>query len=347
MEGYFGFRLSVMLSLIFLSLSWSCNSPTAPVSLPCQCGLRGFNRGSKIVGGSQAGRGEFPWQVGFIKKAPNFLVGDSRPFCGGSLINSKTVISAAHCFWDKNLNWIRFNFLVTLGDHDCKSSSDGELKVEWSKVMTLGSYQPQTSHDNDIAIVILKKHAMFNDWVKPICLPDPNVLYENREAVASGWGLLYSNAAHGPDFLQKVDLKTMSNKECNNIHNYGLTERMICASNPGKDTCSGDSGGPLVSTDGDFLKGRFLDFPSLGERYVLVGVTSFGGTKEEPCGNHPGVYVRVTKYVSWIQKNMDKEGIHCPGNRLRMTNSSLIQDTNVEDDMFMEVSVTNDKSGKP
>ena len=44
---------------------------------------------------------------------------------------------------------------------------------------------------------------------------------------------------------------------------------------------------------------------------------------------------------------MDMEGIHCPGNRLRMTNSSLIQDTNVEDDMFMEVSVTNDKSGKP
>ena len=59
-------------------------------------------------------------------------------------------------------------------------------------------------YDNDIALVILKTDAIFNNWVKPICLPDPNSLYENEEAVASGWGLKHDDADHGPDFLQKV-----------------------------------------------------------------------------------------------------------------------------------------------
>ena len=54
-----------------------------------------------------------------------------------------------------------------------------------------------------------------------------------------------------------------------------------------KDTCQGDSGGPGVWDD----KGR---------SYVIA-VTSFG----LGCGRKgkPGVYTRVTEYLSWIQSN--------------------------------------------
>jgi len=44
---------------------------------------------NKIVGGDFAFEGQFPYQVSL------FL--DSSFFCGGSLISSTTVLTAAHC----------------------------------------------------------------------------------------------------------------------------------------------------------------------------------------------------------------------------------------------------------
>ena len=44
---------------------------------------------NRITGGSLASRGQFPWQVGLI------INGGS--FCGGSLISSRWVLTAAHC----------------------------------------------------------------------------------------------------------------------------------------------------------------------------------------------------------------------------------------------------------
>ena len=64
---------------------------------------------------------------------------------------------------------------------------------------------------------------------------------------------------------------------------------MMCASNPGQDTCSGDSGGPLVGTSDGHT--------------VLVGITSFGfGCAKD---GHPGVYTRVTAIRAWTLEQLD------------------------------------------
>jgi len=354
MDGNNRIRSTVMIGLIFLPFSWNCPSrPEPPVTNPESCGIRGpgiRGSGNKIAGGSGAGRAEFPWQVGFIRFASprrrslkywwdDNSEGDNHPFCGGALINSNTVISAAHCFYDKNLNFKTPNFKVTLGDWNVRSSSDGEVKVWWRTVTRLNNYNPETN-DNDIAIIRLENHAAFNDWVKPICLPDPDTNYENKAAVATGWGNLYSHPDpdqyyHGPirpQILQKVDLKTISNSECKisgpSYYGTHLTERMICAYNQGKGTCYGDSGGPLAS--------------KVGNSYVLVGITSFGGSNEG-CGTYPSVYVRVAKYVGWIRTHIEGNR----GNSLKLANSSSVPDPNGGDAIFSEVSVTNDKPGKP
>merc|ERR1711868_363625 len=84
-------------------------SPTTagPTIAPgsCQCGIA--NRVSRIVGGQNADVNEYPWQAGIVSK------GSVRPWCGGSLVNSKWVLTAAHCTAGATSNSIQ----ILLGDH--------------------------------------------------------------------------------------------------------------------------------------------------------------------------------------------------------------------------------------
>lgn len=59
----------------------SLNSPN--------CGQRPLQSGFKIVGGTQSTPGDWGWQVLMLVRG-SFI-------CGGSLLNSQWVITAAHC----------------------------------------------------------------------------------------------------------------------------------------------------------------------------------------------------------------------------------------------------------
>ena len=50
---------------------------------------------NKIVGGAEAEHGKWPWQA--ILEITNPDDGSGRKICGGTLIDSKHVITAAHC----------------------------------------------------------------------------------------------------------------------------------------------------------------------------------------------------------------------------------------------------------
>lgn len=64
-----------------------------------------------------------------------------------------------------------------------------------------------------------------------------------------------------------------------------ITDAMICASAPGKDSCFGDSGGPLTVNG------------------TLEGVVSFGWGCAD--SRYPGVYSRVAYVRDWIWKYTD------------------------------------------
>ena len=50
---------------------------------------------TKIVGGTDAGWGDAPWQVALTRGTGTSIF--SLQFCGGTLINSDWVLTAAHC----------------------------------------------------------------------------------------------------------------------------------------------------------------------------------------------------------------------------------------------------------
>jgi len=59
-----------------------------------------------------------------------------------------------------------------------------------------------------------------------------------------------------------------------------------------KDSCEGDSGGPMTVSEDKTMK------------YFQVGIVSYGPSI---CGTKglPGIYTRVSEYLSWILDNIE------------------------------------------
>lgn len=245
---------------------------TSPPLTNCKCG-----RANKIVGGSDTTKNEYPWQVGLLQSSS-----PGSPFCGGTLISSKEVLTAAHCTVEGGANY------VVLGEHNVQDSSDGQKIVRVCGKKEHGSYNSNTQ-DNDFAILTLCEDVTFTTAINPACLPpDSSNNYANKAAVVSGWGTLQSGGSQ-PSVLQDVTVTTMTNSKCKGsstaYSSSDITSNMICAADSGKDSCQGDSGGPLITKTGDY--------------YVLIGVVSWGFGCAQ--ANAPGVYSRVTSQLSWIK----------------------------------------------
>jgi len=289
------FSVCSLLVLLAVDLTSSClfpsptPSPPAPAPSPptsgtCQCG-QSRQLVSKIVNGDQTKANEFPWQVALVNK------GRSSPFCGGTLLSSKTVLTAAHCY--KNPNDIQ----VVLGEHNTNYQDSKDEVFSVSSFRKHPQYSPTTT-DYDFAIITLTKDVTFTDAIEPVCLPNSGTKVEGVTATVSGWGTLFSGGYQSTT-LNKVDVKTMPNLQCtSSAYAYTrdqVTSNMICATAPGKDSCQGDSGGPLVT------KGS-------GGFYSIIGVVSWGyGCAQADA---PGVYSRVTAQLPWIKGQI--QGSRCP-----------------------------------
>merc|ERR1712198_826250 len=98
--------------------------PTQSPPVTTQCGVSNRN---KIVGGTEAQQGAWPWAVILGRQR---FGGSFQVMCGGTLINEDTVLTAAHCFdpipGGSGINYVR------LGDHDITTTSDGATPVDIS-----------------------------------------------------------------------------------------------------------------------------------------------------------------------------------------------------------------------
>uniref|UniRef100_A0A8C6SCI0 Suppression of tumorigenicity 14a n=1 Tax=Neogobius melanostomus TaxID=47308 RepID=A0A8C6SCI0_9GOBI len=245
------------------------------------CGRSAFKT-TRIVGGQDAMPGEFPWQV-------SLHVSKYGHVCGASIIHPRWIITAAHCVQDDGKT--RFSQPGTweayLGLHVQRDIGTMVVKRDIKQIIPNPYYNPVT-FDNDIALMELSQPLQYSDYIRPICLPSSQHVFETGSTVwITGWGAT-REGGFAASVLQKAQVRMINHDVCNKLMGNQLTSRMLCAGvlTGGVDACQGDSGGPL-------------SFPD-GARMFLAGVVSWG----DGCArrNKPGIYTTVTKFRGWIQE---------------------------------------------
>ena len=241
-----------------------------------------FQKSTKIVGGVSSLRGEFP----YIISLQQLYQGSYYHICGGSLISSNWVLTAAHCVRGTSAR----SFRVKVGLNNLSDTTNVEA-FSASKII-IHSLNSSTTNDYDFALIKLSGNSRY----KPIMLNQTeisiptNPTYSPLVTVA-GWGTLNENANYLPNALQKVSVPLINSAICSKSYPRQITPRMICAGemSGGKDSCQGDSGGPLIIKENN------------GE-VRLVGVVSWGAGCAR--ANLPGVYGKVNSVISWISQTL-------------------------------------------
>lgn len=273
--------------------------------LPKDCGHSVTDR---IAFGNVTKVFSYPWMA-LLRYETNGAILDG---CGGSLINKRYVLTAAHCLKVRSTLTLDH---VRLGEHtknqeiDCNvyKEEDGteekdcagpveDIKVE-SFVVHPDYNRPRYS--NDIGLIRLARDVVMQDHIQPICLPATPELRSKQfdKYIVTGWGTTENQSLS--DVLLEAILPRVNNDVCQqkmtqNRLNVQLSDKQMCAGGEKQvDTCRGDSGGPLGYSSTYNGRARFIQF----------GVVSAG---VDSCGlkSVPGIYCRVGSYMDWILDNL-------------------------------------------
>lgn len=241
------------------------------------CGIPVLHK--RIVGGQEANPNQWAWMAALMRSETG------EHYCGGALISNRYVVTAAHC----TVGLKAANITVRLGAYDIQEPSEHVKDIEVSRIRQHPQFQKDTFM-NDIAVLRLKRPVMFNEYIRPVCLPQrSDETFFGKTAVAIGWG---TQSFGGPysDVLREVKLVVWNNTQCRERFAQPITDVFLCAG-PKKregDACQGDSGGPLM-------------VQSRSKQWTLIGVISWGIKCGEP--GFPGIYTRITHFLDYIYEH--------------------------------------------
>ncbi len=237
----------------------------------------GLDADPTIVGGSPATTSQYPWVVSI----QNDLIGGGTDghLCGGTLVASTKVVTAAHCVVGIQPALTH----VVAGRTDLRTTDGVEANV---LTIVRHPLYNEALNSYDVAVITLDRAITYQTlpWATAA---DSDIYAAGTMAKILGWGLVKEDGDASPTLLQ-ADVPTTSDAYCSTA--YGVSydpTTMVCAGYPqgGVDTCQGDSGGPFV------IDGK------------LAGITSWGEGCAQP--RKPGVYTRVSAVADFIDAGVN------------------------------------------
>ncbi|CAH2095035.1 unnamed protein product [Euphydryas editha] len=202
--------------------------------------------------------------------------------CAGSIITSRYVVSAAHCFAGSSFRPALRRIRAVSSNRNA-----GGVIVAVEAVFNHPSYGSYF-YDGDISVLRLTTPLEYSSVIQPTSIVAQNsAIPDNVPVVHAGWGTTQQGGISSP-ILRDVEIYTVNNTLCTQRYAqlgpaYRVTENMICAGVldvGGRDACQGDSGGPLYYGN------------------ILIGVVPWG----YGCAHtvYPGISTSVVPYTNWI-----------------------------------------------
>ena len=240
----------------------------------------------RIIGGNVADPADWPYAAAITDPS-------GEQFCGGTVISSDAVLTAAHCMVNEfgqpsNPN----TFRVVTGRPDLTDDGEGQ-ELEADDVFVHRQYLRKGRHD--VAVVRLSDPTTATPAVLPTTQEDEDATEVGDELRVAGWGATKRRGGGSSDVLRDVATFVAKHQKCEKSFRFFRADEEICtlgermSGDDRTSSCYGDSGGPLVA---DTI---------LGAR--LVGAVSYGGRR---CGvKHPTVYARVADNLGFITDKAD------------------------------------------
>jgi len=261
-------KIVVFCAIVFVGIGTLCEgAPADDVEIPL---VTGESPGQYIKGGRDVAKGELPFQISFQRKGGGHI-------CGGSILNKRWAITAAHCLDNRP-----DRYQVYTGGVDIRKRGEGETVSEVEQIVIHPNFTIRGPL-HDLALLRLKTVLDFDNQTQPIVLP-PKGHKAKGPATISGWG---TTGVNSPNILQVANVQIQTHAYCQNITSRRIPELGICVGDPvGKEAqCGGDSGGPYVEQGTKLLVGvvcwSYPGCTGTNKKYVNVGMG-------------------VANYVDWI-----------------------------------------------
>lgn len=248
--------------------------------------------------------GQWPWHAALYYSGGLQLIYT----CGGTLVSSRHVVTAAHCVTMISTNeTINVDKLVIyLGKHNLNSFGTNVQSIDAESIHLHPEYDPGTFY-NDIAVVTLSRSAQYTKNVRPVCLWSSDTSLSsvvNKVGTVVGWG--FDDKKHVSEYLMQAAMPVVPLETCifsnRDFFSRLLFDKNYCAGfRNGTSVCNGDSGGGMV-------------FPRTGTRGVdtvweLRGIVSIGVAQQTEmiCDpDHFIIFTDVAKHLRWVKNIMGR-----------------------------------------